>query len=176
MACPQHHNHYTDDSSRKTCKTPKNVDSWFEDTEEMAVVRKGGRHSQRGVPELKDTDGHVEREKVERLLIAVTDAGLRPNAVVIQFVYTFSAATAVGHPWYFVVVTFLTIFLVEVVVRDSFLLLQFINITADAHSLNVAPETHKDVKKCKVAHDVSFGVREERVEVLNERTGTWVYR
>jgi hypothetical protein len=62
-------------------------------------------------------DGHVKGEKIERTLIAVTDASLSPNTVVVQFVDTFATTAAVRHSWDFYEVAFLTIFDLQARVR-----------------------------------------------------------
>jgi hypothetical protein len=44
---------------------------------------------------LEDAYGHVESEKIEGSLIAVSDAGLSPNTVMIQLVNTGATIAAV---------------------------------------------------------------------------------
>jgi hypothetical protein len=87
-------NHYAHQSSRKASHSPQRIDSRFECAKEVAVGHKQGSHSECRVPELNDSDGHVEAEEVEGALIAVTDAGLSPHAVVVQLVDALSATAA----------------------------------------------------------------------------------
>ena len=49
------------------------------------------------VPELQDSDGHVEAEKKEGFLVFVSDAGLGPDAVMVEFVDASATGATVGH-------------------------------------------------------------------------------
>jgi hypothetical protein len=51
-------------------------------------------NSEGEIPELHDSNGHIEAEEVEAFLVAVSDTGLRPYAVMVHFVLALVAAAA----------------------------------------------------------------------------------
>ena len=62
------------------------------------------------IPKLKYPNAHVEAKKVEALEVAVANAGLGPDAVVIHFVLAFFAGAAVMDSGEFVVLAWTTVF------------------------------------------------------------------
>ena len=61
------------------------------------------------IPKLKDPDAHVEAEEVKAFEIAVADAGLGPDTVMIHFVLAFLAGAAVVDSGKFVVLAWATV-------------------------------------------------------------------
>lgn len=49
---------------------------------------------------MENSDGHVESEEVEGFLVGIADAGLSPNAMMVQLVDAFSTGAAVRHSWH----------------------------------------------------------------------------
>lgn len=91
-------------------------------------------------------------------MIAMPDTSLCPHAMMIKLKNAFSASTTVRNAWPFPIVTFVTsLFVIQAIGLDIFLL-QFSNVTVDPHGLNVAPQAHEDVKKSKIAHQLSLEI------------------
>ena len=59
---------------------------------------------------MQNTNGHIESKQVKGSLITIADAGLGPHTVMIQFVDTVTALTAVRDPRYFDEITVITLF------------------------------------------------------------------
>lgn len=82
----------------------------------------------------------------------MADAGLSPHAVVIQLIDAASTRTAVGVPRALPVIALIAPFAVVEIVRFGVLLLQLFHVVADAHGLEVAPQTHEHVEVDQCTH------------------------
>lgn len=127
MSDPQRYYHHSYQTSRNAGNRPQNVNAWLKSSEEMATPKEDRGCSNCRVPELEHSDAHVESEQVEGPLIAVADASLRPDAVMVQFVYAFPAAAAVRHSWYLYEVAFLTVFYLQTSVRHMLFVAEFLH-------------------------------------------------
>ena len=90
----EHNDHNSDDTSREAGDKPQNVYSRFEGTKELTTAKKYSEDSDSGVPELKYANCHIDCEKVEGSLVAVSDTCLGPHAVMVQTINAFSALAA----------------------------------------------------------------------------------
>lgn len=184
VTAAEHHNHDTHKEYRKGSESPEDDDARFCQSKQ-GNCRALGQNSVGEVPELHDSQAHVEAEEVEGLLVPEADAGLSPHAVVVHFVLAGATGAAVIDPWKLVVVADGAVLVdwgVELVLE--FLGLgglgaqfgQFGRGVADADGLDVAPETHEDVQVGQQGHVVRFLVVEDELEVLPSPSGTWVSR
>lgn len=66
-------------------------------------------------------------------------------------------------PRSFPVITLLASLLIVQIVGPGLFLLEFFDVVADTHGLEVAPQTHEDVEVGQETHQASFVVVEERI-------------
>jgi hypothetical protein len=92
MADQQHDDHNSDKESRESRNSPNNGHSRLDHFQNRQVSL--SHHPHREIPELQHSDGHIETEQIETFLIGDANAGLRPYAVMIQFIHALSTRTA----------------------------------------------------------------------------------
>ena len=107
MADYEAKDHHTDKKGRESCEEPQNHDSRFHKLQEGLFSFVDNPIGE--IPKLKDPDAHIEAEKVKALEIAVADAGLGPDAVMIHFVLTFLAGATVMDSGEFVILAWATV-------------------------------------------------------------------
>ena len=142
----------------------------------MATFEEYGASSYSRVPKLEYTNSHVEGEKIERTLITVADTSLSPNTVMVQFVDTLTTTAAVRHSWDFYKIAFLTVFNLQTRVRQVLFVAKLFYGTTSAHSLHIAPQTHKYVENADITHYLCPFICDQRIEVLYLSVNTCVYR
>lgn len=145
-------NHDANQASREARDNPENIDPWLKYSQDIAVGIHEGESPHCGVPKLEDSHCHVEAEEIKGPLVAVANAGLRPHAVMVEFVDALSTCAAMGNAWTFPVVTLLAPPLVVKIVGSDALLLKFAHMAVDPHCLEVAPQTHKHIEIREVSH------------------------
>ena len=99
MTNSQHNNHDSNKESREGSEYPDEKNSRFCELKYADSFLM--KYSIGKIPELEDSDGHVEAKEIETLNISKSDAGLCPNAMMIHFILAGAASTAMMYSWKF---------------------------------------------------------------------------
>jgi len=110
---------------------------------------------------------HIKAKQVERPLIAMPDTCLGPNAVMVEFVNTFSTSTAMRYSWCFPILAFIAIFLiVKIRVGLDLFILKLSYSWISFYCLKVAPNAHNNIYNSDKGHNFASLIPYQRVEML----------
>lgn len=157
----QPNDHHSNNSCRKACDSPQNVNSRFKNTKEMRVttVSHHRKCSDRWNPELNDTNGHIETKQDKWSLITMPNTSLRPHTMMIKLINTLTTGATMWHSGKFIIIAFITMSCCQ----QIFWIDNFIFYSLDVEkfwqlwysvpytiSLNITPYTHEHVKPCEI--------------------------